>query len=161
MRRWQALAAGLLLAGAVAAASAQSPSAQSAGASARIGGGQTVKVSAAPDAGAIVLEFALPAEKKQSFPNLGTELVPLSGKPDGKALIALDIDGDGIDEIFLRALVPPQTGAMVAFRWSPARDEYEPIEFTNDRDQKTKFLARDQQKACPGLDPGWDRFCVR
>ena len=143
MRRGKALAAGWILAAAVAAAAAQSSGAQTAGAVARIGGGQTVKISAVPDAGAIRLEFALPGEKRQSFPNLGTELVSFSGKANDKALIAHDIDGDGIDEIFLRALVPPQTGAMVVFRWSPARGEYEPVEFTNDRDQKTKFLVVD------------------
>ena len=143
MRRWQALATGWIMAGALAAASAQSSGAETADAVARIGGGQTVKISAAPDAGVILLEFALPGEKKQSFPNLGTELVSFSGKPDDKALIALDIDGDGIDEIFLRALVPPQTGAMVVFRWNATLGEYEPVEFTNDRDQKTKFLVVD------------------
>jgi hypothetical protein len=41
---------------------------------------------------------------------------------------------------------------MVAFRWSPARGEFEPIEFTNDRDQKTKFLVVDPAQPV-SIDP--------
>src|SRR5262249_33943126 len=105
MWNWVGASAALILF--TGAAFAQSSEPQNATANARMGGGQTAQVVAMPADGAIALEIGLPGGKKQSFPRLGTEIVPLSGKPGDKALIALDIDGDGVDEIFLRCLVPP------------------------------------------------------
>ena len=140
MRKIAAFAlAGLLWAGASPLASAQS-----AGATAKIGEGQTAKVSAAPVPGAgVLLEIALPGGRTQSFLNLGERPVALSGKPGEAALIVFDIDRDGVDEIFFRGLVPPQTGAVVALRWNAASGEYQPIEFTDDRDRTTKYLVVD------------------
>lgn len=140
MRKMGMLAVGLWLS----AAASLYAAAQSNDATARIGGGRSAKVSAAIISGeGVVLEFALPGGRTQSFPRLGERLVALDGKAGGKALLSLDIDRDGVDEIFLRGLVPPQTGAVVGFRWNAASGEFAPIEFTNDRDQTTKYLVVD------------------
>ena len=118
--------------------------AQSANASARIGAGQTVRVTAAPVSGeGVLLEIALPNGRSQSFSQLGVELVAIDGRPGGPGLIARDLNGDGVDEILIRGSVPPERGALLVFRWDRATGEYVPIEFTDDRDQTTKYLVVD------------------
>lgn len=140
MRKTAMLALGCWLT----AAAGPFAAAQSNDVSARIGQGRAAKASAtiAPSEG-VTLEFALPDGRTQSFPRLGEQLVALDGTASGRALVALDIDRDGVDEIFLRGLVPPKTGAVVGFRWNAATGEFEPIDFTNDRDRTTKFLVVD------------------
>ncbi|MEX2126818.1 MAG: hypothetical protein WD871_01050 [Xanthobacteraceae bacterium] len=119
-------------------------SAQSANVTARIGAGQTARITAAPVPGeGVLLEIALPGGRSQSFPQLGTELVAIDGKPDGSGLLARDLNGDGVDEIVIRGLVPPERGALLVFRWDRSAGEFVPVEFTDDRDQTTKFLVVD------------------
>jgi hypothetical protein len=118
--------------------------AQSATASARIGAGQSAQATAAPVAGeGVLLAIALPDGRSQSFPQLGVELIPLSGKAGDRALLARDLNGDGVDEIVIRGSVPPKAGAVLVFRWSRIAGEFVPVEFTNDRDQTTKYLVVD------------------
>jgi hypothetical protein len=117
---------------------------QSANATARIGAGQTARITAAPvPSEGVLLEIALPGGRSQSFPQLGTELVPIDGKPEGSGLVTRDLNGDGVDEIVIRGLVPPERGAMLVFRWDRTAGEFIPVDFTNDRDQTTKFLVVD------------------
>lgn len=120
--------------------------AQSASATARIGAGQTVQARAASsDAEGVVLEFLLPDGRSQSFPQLGRALVPLDGR-GGSALVARDINGDGVDEVILRGSVPPDRGAMLAFRWSPSQGEFVPVTFTDDRDRSNPFAVVDAKE---------------
>lgn len=117
--------------------------AQTASVTARIGAGQTAQAAAAPVPGdGVLLEIALPGGRSQSFPQLGTELVPLSGKPGDQALLARDLNGDGVDELIIRGSVPPR-GAVLVFRWDRTVGEFVPVDFTDDRDQTTKYLVVD------------------
>ncbi|MCC6948502.1 MAG: hypothetical protein IT539_12105 [Bradyrhizobiaceae bacterium] len=118
--------------------------AQNASVTARIGAGQSAQATAAvvPNDG-VLLEISLPGGGAQSFPQLGLELVPLSGKAGERALLARDLDGDGADEIIIRGSVPPERGAVLIFRWDRTVGEFVPVTFTNDRDQTTKYLVVD------------------
>jgi hypothetical protein len=123
---------------------AHSALAQPANVTARIGAGQAARITAAPVSGeGVLLEIALPDGRSQSFPQLGAELVAIDGKPGSAGLLARDLNGDGIDEILIRGSVPPERGALLVFRWERSAGEYVPIEFTNDRDQTTKYLVVD------------------
>jgi hypothetical protein len=118
--------------------------AQSVNATARIGAGQTVRVTAGSTVGqGVLLEIALPGGRSQSFPQLGMELVAIDGKPGGAGLLARDLNGDGVDEVLIRGSVPPERGALLVFRWDRSTGEYVPVDFTDDRDQTTKYLVVD------------------
>jgi hypothetical protein len=118
--------------------------AQSMNVSARIGAGQTARITAAPVSGeGVLLEIALPSGRSQSFPQLGTDLVAIDGKPGGAGLLVRDLNGDGVDEVLIRGAVPPERGALLVFRWDRMTGEYVPIEFTDDRDHTTKYLVVD------------------
>lgn len=119
--------------------------AQNASTTARIGAGQTVQVRAAAGTDGVVLEFLLPDGQTQSFPQLGEALVPLDGR-GGAALVARDLNGDGVDEVILRGSVPPDRGAMLAFRWSASAGEFVPISFTDDRDRTNPFAVVDPRE---------------
>jgi hypothetical protein len=137
MRRLVALL--IVLAGALSTALAQSASV-----AARIGAGQSAQATASVVTNeGVLLEIALPDGRAQSFAQLGLEMVPLSGKQGDRALVARDLDGDGVDEILIRGSVPPKAGAVLVFRWDRAAGEFVPVEFTNDRDQTTKYLVVD------------------
>ena len=118
---------------------------QTASATARIGAGQTVQVRATPGTDGVLLEFLLPDGRSQSFPQLGQALVPLDGR-GGAALVARDLNGDSVDEVILRGSVPPDRGAMLAFRWSPSAGEFVPITFTDDRDRTNPFAVVDAKE---------------
>jgi hypothetical protein len=136
--------AALSLAGAFLAGTIGTSWAQSTNVSARIGAGQTARITAAPVSGeGVLLEIALPSGRSQSFPQLGTELVAIDGKPGGAGLVARDLNGDGVDEVLVRGAVPPERGALLVFRWDRTSGEFAPVEFTNDRDQTTKYLVVD------------------
>ncbi len=128
-----------------AALAARPAAAQSASATARIGAGQTVQVRASAGTDGVVLEFLLPDGRSQSFPQLGQALVPLDGR-GGAALVARDINGDGVDEVILRGSVPPDRGAMLAFRWSPSTGEFVPVTFTDDRERTNPFAVVDAKE---------------
>jgi hypothetical protein len=119
--------------------------AQTASATARIGAGQTVQTRASVGADGVLLEFLLPDGRSQSFPQLGQALVPLDGR-GGSALVARDLTGDGVDEVILRGSVPPDRGAMLAFRWSPSQGEFVPVTFTDDRDRTNPFAVVDAKE---------------
>ncbi len=131
----------------IAALGALPAAAQTASATARIGAGQTVQVRAsATGAEGVLLEFLLPDGRSQSFPQLGQTLVALDGRPGGAGLVARDLNGDGVDEVILRGSVPPDRGAMLAFRWSPSAGEFVPITFTDDRDRTNPFAVVDPKE---------------
>jgi hypothetical protein len=137
-----ALPAALIVATALPLAAA----AQGASATARIGGGQTAQVRAAPTVtDGVLLEFLLPDGRSQSFPQLGETLVPLDGK-GGAGLVARDLNGDGVDEVLIRGSVPPDKGALLAFRWNQSAGEYVPLTFTDDRDRTNPFAVVDARQ---------------
>lgn len=138
---WRCVASFLVLA--VLGGAPPSAVAQTASATARVGAGQTAQATAAPVPGdGVLLEIALPGGRSQRFPQLGMELVPLSGKTGDQALVARDLNGDGVDELIIRGSVPPR-GALLVFRWDRTMGEFVPVEFTDDRDQTTKYLVVD------------------
>lgn len=125
-------------------AMAMEATAQTATVSAKIGRGQSAQATASViENEGVLLEIALPDGRAQSFPQLGVELVPLTGKQGDRALLARDLDRDGTDEIIIRGAVPPKAGAVLIFRWDRAAGEFLPVAFTNDRDQTTKYLVVD------------------
>lgn len=120
-------------------------SAQNANATARIGAGQTVQAKAASTGEGVQLEFLLPDGRSQSFPQLGEALVPLDGRA-GAALVARDLNGDGVDEVIIRGSVPPERGAMLVFRWERTAGEFVPVTFTDDRDRTNPFAVVDARE---------------
>jgi hypothetical protein len=121
--------------------------AQETRATARIGAGQAAGATARLVAGeGVLLEIALPNGTTQSFPQLGESLVPIDGKPGGAGLIARDLNGDGIDEVIIRGSVPPERGAVLIFHWDRSIGEFVPVDFTDDRDRTNKFLVVDAKE---------------
>jgi hypothetical protein len=120
--------------------------AQGASVTARLSGGQTAQVRAAPTgADGVLLEFLLPNGRSQSFPQLGESLIPLDGK-GGAGLVARDLNGDGVDEVLIRGLVPPDKGALLVFRWNQSAGEFVPLTFTDDRDRTNPFAVVDARQ---------------
>lgn len=120
--------------------------AQSASATARIGAGQTAQVKAESKPGeGVLLEILLPDGRSQTFPQLGEALVPLDGR-SGPGLVARDLNGDGLDEVIIRGSVPPDRGAMLAFRWERSAGEFVPVSFTDDRDRTNPFAVVDPRE---------------
>jgi hypothetical protein len=122
-------------------AAAQSPDAQSA--NARLGGGQSVKVSAvSPTEGAIYLEIALP-EGPQKLEGLGERFLPIIAGGRPAPIAAADLSGDNIDEIVVRGQVTSGSSALVVLRWEPGQKQFMPVDFIDDRDDKKPFLFTD------------------
>jgi hypothetical protein len=145
MRNFLPIAALLLAAGLVPAwvppAAAQSPDTQSA--NARLGGGQSVKVSAvSPAEGATYLEIALP-EGAQKLEGLGERFLPIVTGGRTVSIAAADLSGDSIDEIVVRGQVTGSSGALVVLRWDAAQKQFLPVDFIDDRDEKKPFLFTD------------------
>ncbi|HWK86789.1 MAG TPA: hypothetical protein VNQ34_04710 [Xanthobacteraceae bacterium] len=147
MRNFLPIAALLLAAGLVPAwvppAAAQSPDTQSA--NARLGGGQSVKVSAvSPAEGATYLEIALP-EGAQKLEGLGERFLPIVTGGRTVSIAAADLSGDSIDEIVVRGQVTGSSGALVVLRWDAAQKQFLPVDFIDDRDEKKPFLFTDNK----------------
>ena len=139
--------AAILIALGMLAATGQDLRAQEARATVRIGAGQTATATAKPvDGEGVLLEIALPGGGAQNFSSLGEALVPIDGKPGGAALLARDLNGDGVDEVIIRGSVPPERGAMLVFQWNRAAGEFVPVDFTDDRERTNKFLVVDARE---------------
>ena len=118
--------------------------AQNVSATARMGSGQMVTVTAVRTAGQPArLEIATPSGT-QHFDGIGEQFLTIkSGGKDGFIVVA-DMNGDGIDEIAVRGSVTSDASALIVYQWNGARREYLPLDFTGDNEDEGKpFLFVD------------------
>lgn len=85
------------------------------------------------------LTIAVTGAEPQIFDGVGEALVPLRAASRTSPVIALDIDRDGIDEIFIRTSAQ-QRGVLLVFRWDAAANEYAPVTFTEDTGAPKPYL---------------------
>jgi hypothetical protein len=129
------------------AAAAQPASAQMASATARLGAGKSVNVNAVkPDAGGAYIEIALP-EGPQKLEGLGEQFMPLKSGGREMTLVTADLNGDGIDEIVVRAQVTSTASAILVYQWNAEQKQYFPVQITDSMDQDKPFLFADTASA--------------
>jgi hypothetical protein len=137
MKRLSAFAAFFLF------AAAAPSSAQNATATARLGPGQSVTVTAAKATGdSASLEIALP-KGAQRFDGIGEQFLSMKFGGRDSTLVITDLNGDGIDEIVVRGSVPPSASAIIVYKWDAQRGEYVPADFTTEQDEEKPFLFAD------------------
>jgi hypothetical protein len=128
------------MAAAFLAAAAYPAFAETASASARLGGGKTAAVNAVkPAEGATYLEIALPTGT-QKLDGLGEQFLPLRVRGRDTSVVAAEFDKDGSDEIVIRGLVTPSDGAVIVLRWDASRNEFLPAAITNSDENTKPFL---------------------
>lgn len=116
---------------------------QSATATARLGPGQNVTVTAAKATGdSASLEIALP-KGAQKLEGIGEQFLSMKFGGRDSTLVIADLNGDGVDEIVVRGSVPPTASAIIVYKWDTQRGEYFPVEFTTDQDEEKPFLFAD------------------
>lgn len=87
----------------------------------------------------IRLNIAVAGAEPQVFDGIGEALVPLRAGNRSGSILALDIDRDGIDEIFVRTSVR-ERGLLLVFRWDPAANGYAPVSFTEETGAPKQYL---------------------
>jgi hypothetical protein len=117
---------------------------QSATATARLGPGQTVAVTAVRATGEPArLEIALP-KGVQRFEGIGEQFLTLKSGGKDSIIVVADLNGDGIDEIVVRGSVTADASAVIVYRWDGDRGEYLATDFTADnQDEGKPFLFVD------------------
>ena len=118
--------------------------AQSATATARLGQGQTVTVTALRATGEPArLEIALP-KGMQRFDGIGEQFLTMKSGGKDSVIVVADLNGDGIDEIVVRGSVTADASAVIVYRWDADRGEYLPTDFTaEDEGEGKPFLFVD------------------
>jgi len=118
--------------------------AQNATATARLGPGQTVTVTAIRATGEPArLEIATP-QGTQHFDGIGDQFLTIKSGGKDSIIAVADLNGDGIDEIIVRGSVTADASAVIVYQWSNARREYLPVDFTADNEDEGKpFLFVD------------------
>ena len=105
-------------------------SAQNATATARLGPGQSVTVTAAKATGdSASLEIALP-KGAQRFDGIGEQFLSLKSGGRDSTLVVADLNGDGIDEIVVRGSVPPTPARLSSISGTPSAANIFPVDFT-------------------------------
>lgn len=136
MRRFSFIAAALF-------ALALPAVAQTISATARLGGGKSASVNAGKSTeGAAYLEVMLP-EGTQKIEGLGDQFMPLKWNGRETALIAADINGDGVDEIIVRAAITSAASAILVYQWDAEQKQFFPVLFTDSQDESKPFLFAD------------------
>ena len=125
-------------------ATALSAAAQNATATARLGQGQTVTVTAIRAAGEPArLEIATPSGT-QRFDGIGDQFLSMKSAGKDSIIVIADLNGDGIDEIMVRGSVTSDASAVIVYQWNAAKREYLPLDFTaEDQDEGKPFLFVD------------------
>ncbi len=132
-----------LIAAVIFAAAAYPAFAQAVSATARLGGGKSAAVNAVkPAEGAAYIEIALPSGT-QKLDGLGGQFMPLRTGGRETTVVTSDLNKDGIDEIIVRGQVTSTEGAILVFKWDATRNEFLPIDITNDSGDKKPFLFAD------------------
>lgn len=135
MRRLQAFfAAALLLGAAGASASAQQITARTPQGAAAVEASQS-------EAG-VRLTITFGGAEPQIFDGVGDALVPLRAGNRSGPIIALDIDRDGIDEIFVRTSAQ-ERGVLIVFRWDATSGQYAPVTFAESTGSPKSYLLVD------------------
>ena len=86
------------------------------------------------------LTISVAGTEPQVFDGVGDALVPLRAGNRSGPVLALDIDRDGIDEIFVRTSTQGQRGVLIVFRWDAAASHYAPVTFTEDAGAPKPYL---------------------
>lgn len=107
---------------------------------ARGDGGSAVTIETGQSEKGVILSIAFPGREPQIFDGVGEVLVPLRAGNRSGAVLAVDIDRDGVDEIFVRSASQGQQGVLIVFRWNAAAGEYAPINFTEDTGATRPYL---------------------
>jgi hypothetical protein len=117
---------------------------QNATATARLGPGRTVTVTAVRAAGEPArLEIALP-KGTQRFEGIGEQFLTIKSGGKDSVIVVADLNGDGVDEIVVRGSVTSDASAVIVYRWDGDRGEYLPTDFTaDDQDEGKPFLFVD------------------
>lgn len=89
--------------------------------------------------GGVRLSISVAGTEPQVFDGVGDALVPLKAGPKTGPVVALDIDRDGVDEIFVRTSAQ-QRGVLIVFRWDAATNEYAPVNFAEDTGAPKPYL---------------------
>jgi hypothetical protein len=129
--------------------------AQSATATARLGPGQTVTVTAVRASGESArLEIATPSGT-QRFDGIGEQFLTMKSGGKDSIIVVADLNGDGIDEIIVRGSVTSDASAVIVYQWDGARREYLPLDFTADnQDEGKPFLFVDAASTVTIVRPG-------
>jgi hypothetical protein len=88
----------------------------------------------------VQLSITVGDNEPQLFDGIGDALVPLRAGNRTAPVIALDVDRDGIDEIFVRTSYQGQRGLLIVFRWNPAANQYAPVSFIEDTGAQKSYL---------------------
>ncbi len=96
-------------------------------------------IDATPSENGIRLTIAVAGSEPQVFDGVGEALVPLRAGNRSEPVLALDVDRDGIDEIFLRTSAQ-QRGVLLVFRWDSSANGYAPVSFTEDTGAPKQYL---------------------
>ena len=119
-------------------ATALPAAAQNASATARMGSGQMVTVTAVRIAGQPArIEIATPSGT-QHFDGVGEQFLPIKSGGKDSFIVVADMNGDGIDEIVVRGSVTSDASALIAYQWSGARREYLQVDFTGENEDEGK-----------------------
>jgi hypothetical protein len=118
------------------AASALPGSAQNASARTPLG---PATIEASQSENGIRLNIAVAGAEPQVFDGVGEALVPLRAGNRSGPILVLDIDRDGIDEIFVRTSVR-ERGLLLVFRWDATTNGYAPVNFTEDTGAPKQYL---------------------
>lgn len=79
------------------------------------------------------LSIRLPGGKTQKEAELGDEFVPFyfeSKRPS--EIVAVDFDGDGVEEFVVRASIPPIDGALMIYYWDSPAKRFKPYTYEGD-----------------------------
>jgi hypothetical protein len=87
----------------------------------------------------VQLTISVGSAEPQVFDGVGDALVTLRAGNRTAPVIALDIDRDGVDEIFVRTS-SQQRGVLIVFRWNAGANEYAPVTFTEDTGAPKPYL---------------------
>ncbi len=107
---------------------------------ARGANGATVEVETGQSEKGVQLSITVAGGEPQLFDGIGDALVPLRAGGRSGAVIALDVDRDGVDEIFVRTSLQGQRGLLLVFRWNAAASQYVPVSFTEESSAPKSYL---------------------
>lgn len=110
---------------------------------ARAGGGAVATVETVEGENGVRLTIAVAGREPQVFDGVGDALVPLRANGRAAPVFAIDIDRDGVDEIFVRTSAQGKAGVLLVFRWDAASGNYAPVSFTEDGGGAKPYLMVD------------------
>ncbi|MCW5681351.1 MAG: hypothetical protein KF794_04090 [Xanthobacteraceae bacterium] len=108
--------------------------------SARGANGAQVAVEAADGEKGVQLTITAGNREPQVFDGVGDALVPLRAGGRSGPILAIDVDRDGVDEIFVRTSSQNRTGILIVFRWDAMTEQYTPVSFTEDTGTPRPYL---------------------